>query len=88
MKWKGLYRNSEDFYRKFFSDFYPVISASIHAIFKIPRYNYNRIYYEKGRFKMVGMAGVAVVFFMGLASAIVATAAVGVYGIYKLLMAP
>ncbi len=37
---------------------------------------------------MVGMAGVAVVFFMGLASAIVATAAVGVYGIYKLLMAP
>ncbi len=37
---------------------------------------------------MVGMAGVAVVFFMGLASAIVATAAAGIYGICKLLMAP
>ena len=37
---------------------------------------------------MVGMAGVAVVFFMALASAIVATAGAGVYGIYKLLTAP
>ncbi len=37
---------------------------------------------------MVGMAGVAVVFFMGLASAIVAIAVAGVYGIYKFLRAP